>query len=51
FDALEKRNGETKDGIQLVTVMDHAQAQKGKFGEQSLSQTLKNPYVQAFLGG
>ena len=51
FDALEKRNGETKDGIQLVTVMDHAQAQKGKFGEQSLSQALENPHVQAFLGG
>jgi len=51
FDALEKRNGETKDGIQLVTVMDHAQAQKGKFEEQSLSQALENPYVQAFLGG
>ena len=51
FDALEKRNGETKDGIQLVTVMDHAQAQKGKFGKQSLSQALENPHVQAFLGG
>jgi len=50
FDALEKRNGETKDGIRLVTVMDHAQAQKWKFGEQSLSQALENPHVQAFLG-
>ncbi|MBS3154364.1 hypothetical protein J4424_03580, partial [Candidatus Woesearchaeota archaeon] len=48
--ALEKRNGETKDGIRLVTVMDHAQAQKWKFGEQSLSQALENPHVQAFLG-
>src|SRR3989338_8358340 len=34
FDALEKRNGETKDGTRLVTVMAHAQAQRGKFGEQ-----------------
>jgi len=51
FDALEKRNGETKDGIQLVTVMDYAQAQKGKFGEQSIDEALENPHVQAFLGG
>ena len=51
FDALEKRNGETKDGIRLVTVMDHAQAQKWKFGEQSIDEALENPHVQAFLGG
>ena len=51
FDALEKRNGETKDGTRLVTVMAHAQAQRGKFGEQSLSQALKNSHVQAFIGG
>src|SRR3989339_2184203 len=51
FDALEKRNDETKDGIRLVTVMDHTKVQRGKFGEQSLSQALENPHVQAFLGG
>ena len=48
---MEKRNGETKDGIRLVTVMDHAQAQKWKFGEQSIDEALENPHVQAFLGG
>ena len=50
FDALEKRNDETKDGIRLVTVMDHTKVQRGKFGEQSLSRALENPHVQAFLG-
>ena len=51
FDALDKRNGEVQDGIRLVKVMDHAQAQKAKFGEQSLDGALENPHAHAFLGG
>ncbi|MDP3728895.1 MAG: hypothetical protein Q8R18_05610 [bacterium] len=49
FDALEKRNGETKDGIRLVTVMDYARMNSGKSGEPRLDKVL--PDVQAFLGG
>ena len=51
FDALEKRNGEMQDGARLVTVMDHAQAQKGLFGEQNLDEALENPHVRDFFGG
>lgn len=51
FDALEKRADERDaSGVQLVTVMDHAKAQKGRFGQQTLSQALENPHVRAFFG-
>src|SRR3989344_5842517 len=51
FAALVKRDGEIHDGIRLVKVRDHAQAQKAKFGEQTLDEALENPHVQDFFGG
>jgi len=47
---LEERDGEMDGRTRLITVMDHAEAQKAKFDYLTLEDAMENPHVVAAFG-